>query len=110
MFFGVVGVVYCWWFICCGVREWVLFWMFVIVEFVVMGIVSGVVVVFVCMLVLVDIFVLVLMILVEIFIEVLFLFEFIFVGWLSGNDVNFLWVVVVGFGVFFYLMGVCCLW
>lgn len=103
---GVVGVAHRQWYIRRGVGERAPFWTFVTVEFAVMGIASGAAAALARTPAPADTSAPALTTPAEILTEAPLPPELTLVRWLSGNDVNPLWVMVAGFGVFFYLMGV----
>lgn len=103
---GIVGVAHRRWFIRRGVGERTPFWVFVAIEFAVMGVASGAAAALARTPAPADTSAPPLTTPAEILTEAPLPPELTPWRWLSGNDVDLLWLLVAGFAVFFYLAGV----
>lgn len=103
---GAVGVAHRRRFIRRGVGERAAFWTFVAVEFVIMGMASGAAAALARTPAPADTTAPVLTSAAEILTEAPLPAELTPLRWLIGNDVNLLWALVAGFGIFFYVAGV----
>lgn len=103
---AVVGVLHRRWFIRREVGERAPFWTFVVIEFAIMGIASGAAAALARTPAPADTSAPPLTTAAEILTEAPLPPELTPLRWLSGNDVNVMWALLAGFGVYFYLAGV----
>lgn len=103
---GAIGVAHRRRFIRRGVGERAAFWTFVAIEFVIMGVASGAAAALARTPAPADTTAPALTSPAEILTEAPLPPELTPLRWLIGNDVNLLWILVAGFGIFFYVAGV----